>query len=430
MSAGEALRKQAIDSSQHFTEPPPRYSEASLVKRMEELGIGRPSTYASILQVLRDRGYVRIDKKRLVPEDKGRVLTAFLESFFARYVEYGFTADLEEQLDRISNNEIAWRDLLRDFWRDFTAAVGDIKDLRVAQVIDALDEMLGPHLFPPTADGSDPRRCPSCGTGRLSLKLGRFGGFIGCTNYPECRYTRQLAANGNGPDGGLKTLGTDPATGLDVTLRSGRFGPYVQLGEGADGEKPKRAGLPKGLSPDDVDLEHALGLLSLPREVGRHPDDGEPIVAGVGRFGPYVQHGKTYASLEPGDDVLTIGQNRAVTLIAEKVAKGPRARRFGASAGRPLGEHPDKAGQILVKNGRYGPYVSHDGVNASLPSDKSPDEITLDEAVALLDARAQGAKPPAPRRRLAARAAKASTKKPAPPPPDAKKPTRKKAAKG
>src|SRR6201988_2128383 len=199
MSAGEALQKRKIDATQHFTEPPPRYSEASLVKRMEELGIGRPSTYASILQVLKDRGYVRIDKKRLVPEDKGRVLTAFLESFLSRYVEYGFTADLEEQLDRISNNEIAWRELLRDFWRDFTAAVGDIKELRGAPVIDALDEMLAPHLFPPRADGSDPRKCPSCETGRLSLKLGKFGGFIGCTNYPECRYTRPLApANGNG----------------------------------------------------------------------------------------------------------------------------------------------------------------------------------------------------------------------------------------
>ena len=221
---------------------------------MEELGIGRPSTYASILQVLKDRGYVRIDKKRLVPEDKGRVLTAFLESFFARYVEYDFTADLEEQLDRISNNEMAWRDLLRDFWRDFTAAVGDIKELRVAQVIDALDEMLAPHLFPPRADGTDPRKCPNCETGRLSLKLGKFGGFIGCTNYPECRYTRQFApgngANG-GPDGGMKKLGEDPASGLEVTLRSGRFGPYVQLGEAVEGEKPKRAGLPKGLAPDD-----------------------------------------------------------------------------------------------------------------------------------------------------------------------------------
>src|SRR6266542_5582073 len=265
MSAGESLAKRKIDASQHFTEPPPRYSEASLVKGMEELGIGRPSTYASILQVLKDRGYVRIEKKRLLPEDKGRVLTAFLESFFARYVEYDFTAGLEEQLDRISNNEMAWRDLLRDFWREFTAAVGDIKELRVAQVIDALDEMLAPHLFPPRADGADPRKCPNCETGRLSLKLGKFGGFIGCTNYPECRYTRQLApgngANG-GPDGGMKKLGEDAVSGLEVTLRAGRFGPYVQLGEATEGEKPKRAGLPKGLSTDDVDLDRALGLLA------------------------------------------------------------------------------------------------------------------------------------------------------------------------
>ena len=330
MNAGENLAKRKIDSTQHFTEPPPRYSEASLVKRMEELGIGRPSTYASILQVLKDRGYVRIDKKRLIPEDKGRVLTAFLESFFARYVEYDFTAGLEEQLDRISNNEMAWRDLLRDFWRDFTAAVGDIKELRVAQVIDALDEMLAPHLFPPRADGTDPRKCPNCETGKLSLKLGKFGGFIGCTNYPECRYTRQFApgngANG-GPDGGMKKLGEDPVSGLEVTLRSGRFGPYVQLGEAVEGEKPKRAGLPKGLSSDDLDLERALGLLSLPREIGKHPDDGEPILAGVGRFGPYIQHGKMYANLTPGDDVLSVGLNRAVTLIEEKRAKGPRKGR-------------------------------------------------------------------------------------------------------
>jgi DNA topoisomerase-1 len=389
MSAGESLEKRKIDATQHFTEPPPRYSEASLVKRMEELGIGRPSTYASILQVLKDRGYVRIDKRRLVPEDKGRVLTAFLESFFARYVEYGFTADLEEQLDRISNNEIAWRDLLRDFWREFTAAVGDIKELRVAQVIDALDEMLAPHLFPPRADGSDPRKCPSCETGRLSLKLGKFGGFIGCTNYPECRYTRQLAP-GNGANGGadgIKKLGEDPDSGLEVTLRSGRFGPYLQLGEAVEGEKPKRAGLPKGLSPDDLDLTHALGLLSLPREVGKHPDDGEPIIAGIGRFGPYVQHGKTYANLSAGDDVLGVGLNRAVALIEEKRAKGPRRGRFGADPGRALGDHPDKGGPIVAKNGRYGPYVSHDGVNATLPSDMTVDAITLEQAVGLIEAR-------------------------------------------
>jgi DNA topoisomerase-1 len=435
MSAGEPLQKRAIDADQHFTEPPPRYSEASLVKRMEELSIGRPSTYASILQVLKDRGYVRIDKKRLMPEDKGRVLTSFLESFFARYVEYSFTADLEEQLDRVSNNEIAWRDLLRDFWRDFAAAVGEIKDLRVAQVIDALNEMLGPHLFPPRTDGTDPRQCPTCG-GQLSLKLSKFGGFIGCTNYPECRYTRQLTGGGpNGAaDGGTRKLGEDPATGLEVTVRNGRFGPYVQLGEMVEGAKPKRAGLPKGLAPDDVDLARALALLSLPREVGKHPEDGVPILAGIGRFGPYVQHGKVYANLDAGDDVLTIGQNRAVTLIAEKVLKGPSKSRFGPAPGRPLGDHPDKGGPIVVKSGRYGPYVSHDGVNASLPSDKVPETLTLEEAVSLLDARASDSRPSTARRRPAARgatAAKTKAKspraKPAPPPAPsaAKKPARK-----
>jgi DNA topoisomerase-1 len=417
MRRGEGLDKKSVTATQHFTEPPPRYSEASLVKRMEELGIGRPSTYASILQVLKDRGYVRIDKKRLVPEDKGRVLTAFLESFFARYVEYGFTADLEEQLDRISNNEIAWRELLRDFWRDFTSAVGDIKELRVAQVIDALDEMLSPHLFPPRADGSDPRKCPNCETGRLSLKLGKFGGFIGCTNYPECRYTRQFASgNGAGaPDGGMKKLGEDPQTGLEVTLRAGRFGPYLQLGEAANGEKPKRAGIPKGLSADDIDLDRALGLLSLPREVGRHPEDGEPIMAGVGRFGPYVQHGKTYANLEPGDEVLTIGLNRAVTLVAEKKLKPGRGRRFGVDPGRSLGEHPDKGGPVVAKNGRYGPYVSHDGINATLPADLAPDTITLEQALPLLDARAArggGARKKAPAKKKAAASRNGTSKAP------------------
>jgi DNA topoisomerase-1 len=412
MSAGERLTKRKIEASQHFTEPPPRYSEASLVKRMEELGIGRPSTYASILQVLKDRGYVRIDKKRLIPEDKGRVLTAFLESFFARYVEYDFTAGLEEQLDRISNNEMAWRDLLRDFWREFTAAVGDIKELRVAEVIDALDEMLAPHLFPPSEDGSDPRKCPNCETGRLSLKLGKFGGFIGCTNYPECRYTRQLATgNGAAPDGGIKKLGEDPVTGLDVTLRTGRFGPYLQLGESIEDEKPKRVGLPKGMSPDDVDLDRALGLLSLPRDVGKHPDDGESIVAGVGRFGPYVQHGKTYANLNVGDDVLAIGLNRAVTLIAEKRAMGPRKGRFGADPGRSLGDHPDKGGLILVRNGRYGPYVSHDGVNATLPSDLTPEAVTREQAIGLLEVRAaRGSGKKQPTKRAAKQPAKQRAK--------------------
>jgi DNA topoisomerase-1 len=411
MSAGERLAKRSIAADQHFTEPPPRYSEASLVKRLEELGIGRPSTYASILQVLRDRKYVRLDKRRLYPEDRGRIVVAFLESFFPKYVEYDFTAGLEEQLDLISNSEVPWRDVLRDFWRDFIGAVDDIKDLKISQVIDALDALLAPHLFPPRADGSDPRQCPGCATGRLSLKLSKFGAFIGCSNYPECRYTRPLSAGVDGAEIANKKLGEDPQTGLEVTLRNGRFGPYVQLGEAVDGEKPKRAGLPKGTVAEDVDLAKALALLSLPREIGRHPEDGEPIRAGIGRFGPYVQHGKTYANLEAGEDVFTIGLNRAVTLIAEKVAKGPRFRRFGADPGRPVGDHPAKGGPIVAKNGRYGPYVSHGGINATLPRDKTPETITLEEAVALLDARSErGAPAPRARPRKTGRAAKGATR--------------------
>ena len=392
MSAGEALTKRSIAANQHFTEPPPRYSEASLVKRLEELGIGRPSTYASILQVLKDRKYVRLDKRRLYPEDRGRIVVAFLESFFAKYVEYDFTAGLEEKLDLISNSEVPWRDVLRDFWRDFIGAIDETKDLRISEVIDALDALLEPHLFPPREDGSDPHVCPTCGNGRLSLKLSKFGAFIGCSNYPDCRYTRSLSADGAGDTN--RKLGQDPTTGLDVSVRSGRFGPYLQLGETVKGgDKPKRASLPKGVAPDEIDLDRAVALLSLPREVGRHPEDGEPIRAGIGRYGPYVQHGKTYANLEDGDDVFNIGLNRAVTLIAEKRAKPARERRFGADPGRALGDHPTKGGPIVAKNGRYGPYVSHNGVNATLPAEKTPETITLQEAAALIDARADRSAP-------------------------------------
>src|SRR6266849_7680769 len=415
MAAGEPLTRKAIAATQHFTEPPPRYSEASLVKRMEELGIGRPSTYASILQVLQDRTYVRIDKRRLVPEDRGRIVVAFLESFFARYVEYDFTADLEEQLDLVSNNELEWHELLRKFWTGFIAAVDEIKDLRIAQVIDALDDMLAPHIFPPRPDGTDPRLCPVCGTGRLSLKLGKFGAFIGCSNYPECRNTRPFSvpgADGAAAETGTKVLGIDPESGLEVTLRSGRFGPYVQLGEAVNGEKPKRASLLRGMQPGDVDLDMALRLLSLPRQIGRHPEDGAPIVASSGRFGPYVQHGKTYANLDAGDDIFHIGLNRAMTLIAEKIAKGPRGRRFGGDPGRPLGDHPHKGGPVVVKAGRYGPYVNHDGINATLPRDKAPEALTLDEALPLLAARAEqigngGGRRPAARRKAAKSSVKA-----------------------
>ncbi|MCD0415879.1 type I DNA topoisomerase [Rubrivivax sp. JA1024] len=413
MSENEALKREALAVTQHFTEPPPRFSEASLVKRMEELGIGRPSTYASILQVLKDRGYVRLEKKRLHGEDKGRVVVAFLESFFTRYVEYDFTAGLEEDLDRISNNEVSWKQVLSDFWRDFIGAVDEIKDLRVAQVLDVLDEMLGPHIYPAREDGGDPRQCPSCGTGKLNLKAGKFGAFVGCSNYPECRYTRPLASDSAGDAD--RVLGTDPDSGLEVAVKSGRFGPYIQLGEAKDygeGEKPKRAGIPKGTSPSDVDLEMALRLLALPREVGKHPETGQPIKAGIGRFGPYVQHEKTYASLEAGDDVHTIGLNRAVTLIAEKVAKGPSKGRFGSDPGKALGDHPS-LGAVAVKKGRYGAYVTAGGVNATIPNDKTEDTITLPEAIALLDERAAkggGKAKKAPAKKAAAKKADADGK--------------------
>ncbi len=388
MSAGEALERRRIAATQHFTEPPPRYSEASLVKRMEELGIGRPSTYAAILAVLREREYVRIDKKRLVPEDKGRLVVAFLESFFRRYVEYDFTAALEEQLDRVSNHEVDWKQVLRDFWRDFSAAVGETKDLRTGQVLEALNELLRPHIFPPKADGSNPRTCTTCGTGTLSLKLGKFGSFIGCSNYPECRYTRQLAAAASAEEGdpgtpGVRSLGDDPETGLPVTVRDGRFGPFVQLGEG---EKPKRSSIPKGSEPASLALDRALKLLALPREIANHPETGQPILAGIGRYGPYVQHGKVYASLGRDDDVLEIGGNRAIDLIVTKEQGGGRGGRV-ADPGRPLGEEPESKKPVVVKAGRYGAYVTDGETNATLPRDKAADSVTLGEALELLAAR-------------------------------------------
>jgi len=387
LTKGEALDPRKIEAKQHFTEPPPRYTEATLIKKMEELGIGRPSTYATTLNVLRDREYVRLDKKRLYPEDKGRLVTAFLESFFRRYVEYDFTADLEEKLDLISADKLEWKDVLRDFWREFIAAVNDIGDLRIAQVLEALNELLGPHIFPEPQDGGDPRACPSCTNGRLSLKVGKFGAFIGCSNYPECRYTRQLAdTNGEKASlsGEAKVLGADPETGLEITLRIGRFGPYVQLGESDGGEKPKRASIPKGTDPEHIDLERALALLALPREVGLHPETGKPIVAGFGRYGPYVHHDGKYASLSAPEEVFEIGINRAVSLLAEKAAnRRPRA----SSVIKELGDHPELGGKVQVLSGRYGPYVKHGKVNATLPKDRDPEQVTLQEAVELIAAK-------------------------------------------
>ena len=406
MTAEEALARRRITADQHFTEPPPRYTEATLVKKMEELGIGRPSTYAATLQVLRDREYVVLDKRRLLPQDKGRLVIAFLESFFRRYVEYDFTADLEESLDKISNAELSWKEVLRAFWQHFSASVEEIKELRVSDVLEAINEILGPHIFPPRADGTDPRVCPTCGTGRLSLKLGKFGSFIGCSNYPECRYTRQLQASGDdeNADGtggdGTKVLGVDPASGLQVTLRVGRFGPYVQLGEG---DKPKRSSLPKGWEPASIDLEKALKLLNLPREVGVHPESGKPITAGLGRYGPFVAHDGTYANLAGIDEVFEVGLNRAVSLIAEKQA-GRAGRGRGAPAAlKDLGAHPDGGGAVTVRDGRYGPYVNHGKINATLPKGTDPQSVTMDLAVKLLAERAE--KAPASAKRGGARAA-------------------------
>jgi DNA topoisomerase-1 len=395
VAEGDPAAVEKLKPEQHFTEPPPRYSEASLVRKLEELGIGRPSTYASILSVLRERAYVRLDRGRFIPEDKGRLVTGFLTSFFKRYVEYGFTADLEEKLDEVSAGDLDWKQLLRDFWRDFSVAVDDTKGLKITDVINELDALLSPHIFPETEAGVDPRKCPSCGDGRLNLKLGRFGAFVGCSNYPNCKFTRQIGQK-NGEGGGEPVqLGLFPGTEEMITLRSGRFGPYVQLGEG---DKPKRASIPKGTDQSNVDLELGIKLLSLPREVGKHPETGEPILANFGRFGPYVQHQKQYASLESPEDVFTIGLNHAVTLIAERKAKGFKRR--GPEPLKELGPDPTSGEAIKVMKGRYGAYVTDGTTNATIPNGADPETITLAEAVELIAARA--AKGPSKKKKKAA----------------------------
>ncbi len=428
VTAGKSCDITDPQTNQHFTQPPPRFTEASLVKRLEELGIGRPSTYASIISVLQDRNYVVLDKKRFVPDDKGRIVVAFLENFFQRYVEYDFTANLEGTLDEISAGKEDWQKFLAQFWRDFSARVDDTKDLRITEVLDALNESLGPHIFPVVEEGVDPRKCPTCEEGRLSLKIGRFGAFIGCERYPDCKHTKQLSKGGaNSLEGGDKVLGVDPNSSQEVWIKGGRFGPYIQLGEPEEGskDKPKRASIPKGWNANEVDFDKALMLLALPREVGGHPEDGEVIEAAIGRYGPFVKHGKIYANLENVDDVWNIGLNHAVTLIEEKRKNPGRGRGQTATPVKELGVHPETEEPIGVFNGQYGPYVKCGKVNATLPNTMEIETINIDDAVELIDAKI--AKGPAKKKKKATK--KKATKKKAAKKKTTKKATKKKATK-
>ena len=425
LSQGETADKRSVTPEQHFTQPPPRYTEATLVKRMEELGIGRPSTYASIVTTIQDRGYVRKDRNRLIPEDKGRLVIAFLENYFRRYVGYDFTADLEAQLDDVSAGDRDYKDVLGRFWTDFSAAIAETSELRITEVLEKINEVLEPHLFPPNEDGSDPRLCPNCGLGRLSMRTARSGGaFIGCSNYPECRYTRAFGPPGAEDDSGIppegKLLGED--AGDKIYAFKGRFGPYVQRGEVTDdNKKPPRQSIPKEWPPTEVDLAQALRLLSLPREIGPHPEDGIMVWANIGRYGPYLKHapstsdrGGTNANLEGLEEVFTVGMNRAVQLLAEKVAsRGGRG--VAAKPLHELGEHPDEGGPVSVMKGKYGPYVKWGKVNATIPKGTEPEDVTMELAVQLINEKAPPKK-------------KAAKKKPAAKKPAAKKPAAKKKA--
>ena len=378
---GERLATRKVKPEQHFTQPPPRFTDASLVKAMEELGIGRPSTYASIIQVLQDRTYVVKDRGKFIPEDRGRLVVSFLNNFFARYVEYDFTAKLEGQLDEVSDGKLDWKMLLERFWRDFKVAIDSTTELTITNVIDVLDEELGGHFFKKDDQGELMRSCPNCQGGRLGLRLGKFGAFIGCSNYPECKFTRQLVTSSDDPASeegvvGDRHLGDDQASGLPVYIRNGPYGPYVQLGD-PETKKPKRSSLPKGTSAGGVDLDAALKLLSLPRDVGAHPESGDMIQAGLGRYGPYLKYQGSFTSLKDGDDLLEIGLNRAVDLLAESAKK----------RGRLLGEHPS-GGEVHLKAGRFGPYVEHNKLRATLPRGTDMTEVELAQAIELLAAKA------------------------------------------
>ncbi|MEJ6009328.1 type I DNA topoisomerase [Novosphingobium aquae] len=407
MDKGDMPLKKGVEASQHFTQPPPRYSEASLVKRLEELGIGRPSTYASTLQVLKDRNYVRTEKNRFFAEESGRLLTAFLERFFPTYVAYDFTAGMEDELDDVSGGREAWKTVLAKFWKDFKPKSDEVMERKPSEVTEALDEFLSDYLFPQKEEGHDPRQCPQCGVGRLSLRGGRYGAFVACSNYPECKFTRKFAQPGGAGDGEDGEIGKHPDTGEPITRKVGRFGPYIQLGEG---KEAARSSIPKDIG--ELDLDWAVKLLSLPRTVGNHPETGEPITASLGRYGPYLAHNGKYAKLRSTAEIFETGMNSAVAKLAEAAAGGGRGARTAAEPLKVFGSHPESGGEMKLMAGRYGPYVTDGATNATLPRDKKPEDLTEEEAVTLITERA--AKGPAKGKgRKKAPAKKAPAKKPA-----------------
>jgi len=414
LKEGDILKLEEVTPDQHFTQPPPRFTEASLVKKLEELGIGRPSTYASILQVLQARDYVKLEQRRFIPESRGRIVTTFLSNFFKKYVEYDFTAKLEEQLDEVSEGRVEYKKILKDFWKDFSAAVAETKDLRITEVIDKLDAELEKYLYPEA--GENIRKCPKCEDGKLSLKLGKFGAFIGCSDYPTCKYTRPvLTAGSEAPEmAEPKEIGLDTKTGKMITLRYGPYGPYLQLElteeelnppeppqeftkagkpkkkKKAKIPKPKRGAVPKNVDPADIDLPMAISLVALPREVGIHPESGEIIKAGIGRFGPFLLHDSKFKSI-PADDpdgVLKIGLERAVEILAQ-----PNKGRGGFGVVRELGKHPIDQKPVNLSKGRYGPYIKYDKINATVPKDSVDDldKITLDQALEWIAAKESAA---------------------------------------
>ena len=413
---GDTPAKRGVEASQHFTQPPPRYSEATLVKRLEELGIGRPSTYAATIQVLKDRNYVRTEKNRFFAEESGRLLTAFLERFFPRYVAYDFTADMEEELDDVSGGRMEWKKLLEEFWKDFKPKSDEVMERKPSEVTEALDEYLDDYLFPPKEGGSDPRKCPQCEAGRLSLRGGRFGAFVACSNYPECKFTRKFAQPGGSAAGEEGEIGKHPETGEPISRKVGRFGPYIEMGVG---KEAKRSSIPKDVP--ELDLDWAVKLLSLPRTVGTHPDSGEEITASIGRYGPYLAHNGKYAKLGGTAEVFEIGMNAAVARLADAANGGGRGARTPAEPLKTFGPHPESGGEMKLMAGRYGPYVTDGTTNATLPRDKKPEDLTAEEAVVLITEKAAkgpstkgGRKKAAPKKKAPAKKApakKAAAKK-------------------